>query len=165
MIASQHEQVNDISIEMDGFSNTPNEAYQLEYEDSFSDMSTYNESYRMEYDDDTKDEQNVIYHHPYDGALIQLSCSREYEYLLSDEEEEGNGQSEFVMKRKFATFTEGLSSKAKQVTQRLYVSPGDECSVSVGVLCGKKTWYMKIIVNMIKYERYKFTWKNALKYM
>ena len=54
MIAGQHEQVNDISMEMDGLANTPNEDYELEYEDSFSDRSTYNESYRMEYDDDYK---------------------------------------------------------------------------------------------------------------
>ena len=129
MTTGHDEQVNDISMEMDGLSNTPNKAYQLEYEDLFSDMSTYNESYRMEYDDDYRnDEQNAIYHPPHDDALIQPSCSREYQHLLSDEEEEENGQSQFVMKRKFATYTEGFSSKAKQVTQRLCVSPDDECT-------------------------------------
>ena len=132
MITSQHEQVNDISMEMDGLANTPNEDYELEYEDLFSDMSTYTESYRMEYDDNYKNnEQNVIYHPPHDDndELIQPSCSREYQYLLSDEEEdEENGQCQFVVKRKFATFTEGLSSTAKQVTQGLYVNPYDECT-------------------------------------
>ena len=130
MITSQHEQVNDISMEMDGLGNAPNEDYELGYEDSFPDMSTYDESYRMEYDDDYKnDEQNVIYYalHDDNDELIQPSCSREYQYLLSDEEQdEENGQSQFVVKRKFATFTEGLSSTAKQVTQRLYVNPYDE---------------------------------------
>ena len=119
-------------MEMDGLANTPNKDYELKYEDLFSDMSTYNESYRMEYDDDYKnDEQNVIYHLPHDDndELIQPSCSREYQYLLSDEEQdEENGQSQFVVKRKFATFTEGLSSTAKQVTQGLYVNPYDECT-------------------------------------
>ena len=132
MITSQHEQVNDISMEMDGLANTPNEDYELEYEDSFSDMSTYNESYRMEYDDDYKNnEPNIIYHplHDDNNELMQPSCNKEYQYLLSDEEEDNeNGQSQFVVKRKFATFTEGLSSKAKQVTQRLYVNPDDECT-------------------------------------
>ena len=111
---------------------TPNEDYELEYKDSFSDMSTYNESYRMEYDDDYKNnEPYIIYLPPHDdnNELMQPSCSREYQYLLSDEEEYNeNGQSQFVVKRKFATFTEGLSSKAKQVTQRLYVNPNDECT-------------------------------------
>ena len=52
---------------MDGLANTPNEDYELEYEDLFSDMSTYNESHQMEYDDDYKnDEPNVIYHLPHD---------------------------------------------------------------------------------------------------
>ena len=60
---------------------------------------------------------------------MQCSCSREYQYFLSDEEEDNeNGQSQFVVKRNFSTFTEGLSSKAKQITQRLYVNPDDECT-------------------------------------
>ena len=46
--------------------------------------------------------------------------------LSNEEEDKENGQSQFVVKKKFATFTEGLSSKAKQVTQRLYVKPDDE---------------------------------------
>ena len=101
MITSQHEQVNDISMEMYGLANTPNEDYGLEYEDSFSDMSTHNESYRMEYDDEYKNnEQNVIYHplHDDNDELMQPSCSREYQYLLSDKEkDEENGQSQFVV--------------------------------------------------------------------
>ena len=43
MIAVQHEKVNDISMEMDGLANTPNEDYELEYEDSFSDRSKNDE--------------------------------------------------------------------------------------------------------------------------
>ena len=86
------------------------------------------------------DEQNIIYHplHDDNNEVMQPSCSREYQYLLSDEEEDNeNGQSQFVVKRKFATFTEGLSSKAKQVTQRLYVNPDDECTK---IYKGKKSW-------------------------
>ena len=97
----------------------------------------------MEYDDDSKnDEQNVIYHLPHDdnSELMQPSCTREYQHLLSDEEEDNeNGQSQFVVKRKFATFTEGLRSTAKQVTQRLYVNPDDECTkIYKGKKAGKK---------------------------
>ena len=141
MIRGQHEWVNDISMKMDGLANTHNEDCELEYEDLFSDMSTYNQSYRMEYDDDYKnDEPNIIYHplHDDNNELMQPSCSREYQYLLSDEEEDDeNGQLQFVVKRKFATFTEGLSSKDKQVTQRLYVNPDDECTK---IYKGKKSW-------------------------
>ena len=86
----------------------------------------------MKYDDDYKsDESNVIYHplHDDNNELMQPSCSREYQYLLCDEEEDDeNRQSQFVVKRKFATFAEWLSSKASQVTQRLYVNPDDECT-------------------------------------
>ena len=51
MITGQHEWINDISMEMDGLANTPDEVCELEYEDLFLGMSTYNKSYRMEYDE------------------------------------------------------------------------------------------------------------------
>ena len=62
----------------------------------------------------TKMMNQTIYHplHDDNNELIQPSCSREYQYLLSDEEEDDeNGQSQFVMKRKFATFTEKLVTR------------------------------------------------------